>query len=119
MRHVGFIRTKDNCKALLSLWDEIWENERAGLDRKTKARIAGVSSKMKTFGFLLYLELAIIAHSQTDALSQTLQHKTMTLLEGKNLAKGTVKCLKDLRNENMFNLFYQKALLRQKKLARG
>ena len=51
MRHVGFIRMKDNYKALLSLWDETWEKERAGLDSKTKARIAGVSSKMKTFDF--------------------------------------------------------------------
>ena len=81
------------------------------MNSKTKARILGMSSKMKIFDFLLYLELDIIVYSQTGALSQTLQHKTMTLLEGKNLAKGTVKCLKDLRNENIFNLFYQKALL--------
>ena len=72
---------------------------------------------MKTFDFLFYLELAIIAHSQTGALSQALQHKTMTLLKGKNLAKGTIKYLIDLLNENMLNLFYQKVLLWQKKLS--
>ena len=52
-----------------------------------------------------------------DTLSQMLQYKTMTLLEGKNLAKGTVKCLKGLQNENMFNLFYQKVLLQKNLLA--
>ena len=96
MRHMGFIRIKDNYKALLRLQDKIQEKERAGLDNKTKIRIAGVSSKMKIFDFLFHLELAIIVYSQTGTLSQMLQHKTMTLLEGKNFAKGTVKCLKDL-----------------------
>lgn len=57
---------------------------------KTKARIAGVSTKVKSLNFLFYLELAIVVYSQTDALSQTLQNKSMTLLEGKNLAKGTI-----------------------------
>ena len=117
MRHVGFIRIKENYQALLKLWEEIWDNERSGLDSQTKARIAGVSTKMKTFDFLFYLELAIVVYSQTDALSQTLQDKTMTLLEGKTLAKGTIKCLKDIRNENMFNLFYAKVLQRQQQLS--
>ena len=106
MQHAGFIRIKDNYKALLSLQDEIWEKEQAGLDSKTKARIVGASSKIKTLDFLFYLELAIIVHSQVGTLSQTLQHKTITLLKGKNLAKGSVKYSKDLRHENMLNLFY-------------
>ena len=71
---------------------------------------------MKTFDFLFYLELAIILYSQTDALSQALQDKTITLLEGKTLAKGTTQYLRDIRNENMFNLFYAKVLKRQHQL---
>ena len=116
MRHVGFTRIKENYQALLKLWEEIWDHERSGLDSQTKARIVGASTKMKTFDFLFYLELAIVVHSQTDALSQTLQDKTMTLLEGKTLAKGTMQCLRDVRNENMFNLFYAKVLKRQHQL---
>ena len=69
MQHMGFIRIKDNYKALLSLQDEIWEKERAGLDSKTKARNSGMSLKIKIFDFLLYLELAIIVYSETDTLS--------------------------------------------------
>ena len=92
-------------------------NDKIGLDSATKSRIVGVCTKMKTFDFLFYLEVAIAVRSQTDALLQSIQEKKMTLLKGKLLTKGTIKCLQDMCNDDMCALFCKKVIIRQKAIS--
>ena len=91
MRHVGFVRTQENCKALLRLWDKTLTGDKSGLNSATKFRIVGIEKKIKTLDFLLCLELTIVICSHTEALCQTSQEKKMSLLEDKDIARGTIK----------------------------
>ena len=51
MRRVGFVRVRENCKALQRSWDNVLTEVRSGLNSATKARTMGVEAKMKTFDF--------------------------------------------------------------------
>lgn len=71
---------------------------------EAKARIQGVSAQMTSFQFLFGAMLgALLWH--TDNLSRTLQHKTFSAAEGQEIAMMTVKTLKSMRSDEMYDIF--------------
>ena len=46
--------------------------------------------------------------SHTDNLSSTLQHKEFSASEGQEVAKLTIKTLESIRNDESFDLFWEK-----------
>ena len=85
LRHVGHQRISDNLETLYDMWDDTLSEEK-GLNSDVKGRIIGVNASSRTFDFLFFLELGLLTHGQTDALSQTMQAERMTLLCGSNCA---------------------------------
>ena len=77
-------------------------------DTETKARIRGVSAQMKTFEFLFKNMLRELILKHTDNLNGTLQHKCMSAAEGQKIAQMTTDTLKLLRNDESFDLFWEK-----------
>lgn len=94
-----------NYTVLQELWDECVEIVK---DSETIARINGVASQMRTFRSLYGVELGEMILRHTDNLSKTLQHKSFSAAEGQEIAGLTVKTLETLRNEETFNLFWEK-----------
>lgn len=94
-----------NCVVLQELWDECLEVVK---DSETIARINGVASEMNTFRFLFGIELGEMILKHTDNLSKTLQHNDFSASEGQEIARLTIRTLETLRNEDSFNLFWEK-----------
>ena len=68
-----------------------------------RARILDVSDRMMKFDFFFG---AILSHS--DNLSRTLQKGDISASEGQGVAEMTVTCLKTLRADDNFALFWSK-----------
>lgn len=90
---------------LQELWDECLEVVK---DSETIARINGVTSQMNTLRFHFGVELGEMILMHTDNLSKTLQHKDFSASEGQEIARLTIRTLETLRNEDSFNLFWEK-----------
>ena len=86
---MGFQRMHMNYRDLLELWEHALSTEK-GLQSGIKARIIGVSTKMKSFHFLWHLELAINACDQKEKLSKILQNTRMNFIEVKELGDSVV-----------------------------
>ena len=118
-QHGGLVRASsiqsvlDNFEVLLGVWEE---SKSSNIDSKTWARIIGVEVQMLRFDFLFGLLLGSLLLRHGDNLSKTLQHETMSSVQGQHIAKLTVEVLKSLREADKFALFYEKVLLYQKKL---
>ena len=104
----------DNYEILLNVWEEALESS---LDSETRARIVGVEAQMAKFDFLYGVSLGALVLSHSDNLSKTLQHKSMSAAEGQHIAQLTLNVLKSLRNQEKFQLFYQRILLDQQRFA--
>ena len=52
--------------------------------------------------------LAKLILSHTDNLSKTLQHKEFSASEGQEVAMLTIRTLESIRNEESFDLFWEK-----------
>ncbi len=105
-----------NFDCLQRTWEEAVELVN---DTETKARIRGVAAVMNSFDFLFgcLLGETILRHS--DNLSSTLQHKTLSAAEGQYIAQMAVATLKSVRNEESFDLFWQKVNSRASQLDVG
>lgn len=77
-------------------------------DTELKARIQGVSAQMNTFAYLYGNMLGEMILRHADNLSSTLQHKTMSAAEGQVVAQMTIDTIKAIRNDEMFDLFWDK-----------
>ena len=99
---------------LLNVWEEALESS---LDSETRARIVGVEAQMAKFNFLYGVSLGALVLSHSDNLSKTLQHKSMSAAEGQHIAQLTLNVLKSLRNQEKFQLFYQRIWLDQQRFA--
>ena len=79
-------------------------------DPVVKARIKGVSVTMKTFDFVFgtILGEAVLRHA--DNLSRALQDKKISAAEGQQIARLVISTLTDLREEEMYDLFWAKVL---------
>ena len=93
-----------NYSVLQSLWDQA-----AGIvhDTETIARIRGVAAHMQSFEFFFGLVLGEILLCHTDNLSKTLQ-KNYSASEGQRVADMTKRTLHGIRDEQSFDLFWEK-----------
>ena len=94
-----------NYDHILLLW-ETGVHETSNTEMK--ARILGVRSQMQSFNFLFCIVLSEMILRHTDKLSKTLKQPNLSSIEGHDIAMLTVKTLEGLRNENDFELFWQK-----------
>ena len=96
-----------NYEVLLSTWDEAVD---VVADTESKARINGVSAQMKTYDFVFGATLGEMILRYSDNLSQCLQKKTISAAEGQQVARMVINTLQSIRNEESYNLFWQKVL---------
>ena len=95
----------DNFEVLQNLWEESLEYVE---ESEMRARIGSVSDRMMKFDFFfgVMLDQTVLSHS--DNFSRTLQKGDISASEGQDIAKMTVRCLKMLRTDNNFALFWSK-----------
>ena len=77
------------------------------------ARIAGVKAQMATFEFFFCSLLGEKIMKQTDNLSRALQDPSISAAQGYALAQLVLKSLKQCRNEESVNLFWEFVLKRR------
>ena len=100
----------DNFEVLQHLWEESLEYVK---ESEMRARILGVSDRMMKFDFFFGAILGETVLSHSDNLSRTLQKGDISASEGQGVAKMTVTCLKTLRTDDNFALFWRKSQRRQ------
>jgi len=94
-----------NYSTLQELWDQAVKIVH---DNDTTARIGGIASQMKLFDFF-GLIIGENLLQITDNLSQTLQKKNYSAIEGQCTALQTKKTLMRMRSEESFDLLWKKA----------
>ena len=70
---------------------------------ETKSQIIGVQSEMRSFQYYFGVKFG-----HCDNLSRTLQHKDLSAAESQSVAELTVTTLQSIRNDDMFELFWEK-----------
>ena len=95
----------DNFEVLQHLWEESLEYVK---ESEMRARILGVSDRMMKFDFFFGAILGETVLSHSDNLSRTLQKGDISASEGQGVAEMTVTCLKTLRTDDNFALFWSK-----------
>ena len=95
----------DNFEVLQHLWEESLEHVK---ESEMRARILGVSDRMMKFDFFFGAILGETVLSHSDNLSRTLQKGDISASEGQGVAEMTVTCLKTLRTDDNFALFWSK-----------
>ena len=93
----------DNFEVLQHLWEESLEYVK---ESEMRARILGVSDRMMKFDFFFGAILGETVLSHSDNLSRTLQKGDISASEGQGVAEMTVTCLKTLRTDDNFALFW-------------
>ena len=76
-------------------------------DSETAERINGVAFQMRTFSFLFGVKQGELILRHTDNLGKTLQH-SVSASGGQEIAQLTIKTLEKLRNDETFNLFWER-----------
>ena len=102
-----------NYEVLQLTWEESVD---VSNDTEVKARIHEVSAQMKTFDYLYGVILGEMVLKHSDNLSCTLQHKSMSAMEGHEISVMTIAMLKSLRNDTSFDLLWDKVNLMASKL---
>ncbi len=77
-----------------------------------RARITGVETQMMKFDFLFGVCLGSLTLRHSDSLSETLQHKTLSVAEGQRI-KLTVSVLQKMCADEQFVAFYQRVIQEQ------
>ena len=95
----------DNYAALQVLWEESRDQT---ADPSIKARIIGVEAQFKTFRYLFGVLLGELLLRHTDNLSKTLQSPKLSAAEGQRIAGMTLSALESLRDDDYFDLFWEK-----------
>lgn len=94
-----------NYSVLQELWDKAVEVIR---ESDTIARIRGVAAQMQSFDFFFGLVLGESLLCNTDNLSRTLQKKDFSAAEGQLTMEQTRRTLMSIRNDESFDLFWEK-----------
>ena len=68
---------------------------------------------MMKFDFLFGVFLGSLILRNSDNLSKTLQHKTLSAAEGQRIAKFTVNVLQRMHSDEQFTAFYQRVIQEQ------
>jgi len=105
-----------NYELLLDTWNASVEIVR---DVEMKSRILGVAAVMEKFHFLLGTMLAELILRHTDNLNKTLQSVSMSAAEGQHVASMTVRTLQNLRNDEMYEAFFNKVCAKAKQCSVG
>ena len=103
----------DNYPALTQLWTEAMDFIK---DTEMRSRIRDVAVHMGNFNFFYGASLAETILRHCDNLSKTLLHTAMSAEEGEAIATLSLQCLKNLRTDEMFSLFWCKVTDKAKKL---
>ena len=84
------------------------------LDTEMKARNRGVDLNIRTFDYVFgaYLGEFILGHS--DNLSRSLQNPNLSAVDGRCTTNATVETLKSIRDDESFDLFWEKVLTHAK-----
>ena len=102
-----------NYRVFQALWEEAKE---IAPDSETRTRIAGVELKMSTFPYLFGVLLGECIFKHTDNLSKTLQSPALTAAEAHHVANLTCQTLERIRDDESYDLFWEKALQLQRDL---
>ena len=94
-----------NYTVLNELWDKACN---VVGDTETIARIRGAAAQMASFEFFVGLILGEMLLRHTDKLSRTLQHDHVSAAEGQAIATMTTATLASLRNDEHFDLVWEK-----------
>ena len=105
VRAASFKSVIDNYVVLQKLWEESIDQV---TDPSIKARIIGVKSQFKTFRLYFGIQLGHLLLQHSDNLSKTLQSDSLYAATGQKIAAMTVTTLKSVRNDESFDLFWQK-----------
>ena len=98
----------ENYSVFEMLWEEVRETS---TDSETRARVTGVQATMETFEYLFGLTLGQRIFKHTDNLSRTIQNPSLTAFEAQDLAKKTIQTLQRIRNEESYDLFWERMLI--------
>ena len=98
----------ENYSVFEMLWEEVKESSS---DSETHARVNGVQAMMETFEYLFGLSLGERILKHTDNLSRTIQNPSLTAFEAQELAKKTMQTLQSIRNEEAYDLFWERMLI--------
>ena len=94
-----------NYTVLNELWEKACEVVK---DTETIARIRGVAAQMASFDFFYGLVLGEMLLRHTDNLNRTIQKEHISAAEGQSVAGMTTSTLSSLRNDEHFDLFWEK-----------
>ena len=101
----SFKSVLDNYTVLQKLWD-ISKDQAS--DPSMKARIIGVETQFKTYRTYFGIQLGYLLLQHSDNLSKTLQSNTLYAAAGQRIAAMTVNTLQSIRNDECFDMFWQK-----------
>ena len=96
-------RIRLNYETLDATWEECSE---IATQSEVKARINGVSAKMKDFNFFFGLMLAERILKHADNLSKTIQATTMSAVEAHHISQLSVSVLEKMRTDESFDQFW-------------
>ena len=92
-----------NYETLEATWEEALAVVR---ESEVKARINGVATIMKTFGFLFGLILAERILKHTDNLSKTMQTSSMSAVEARSISQTCITVFNKIRTDLSFDQFW-------------
>ena len=72
------------------------------------ARIQGLSAQIDMFQYLYGIMLSEMIIRHAENLSRSLQHKSLSAEEGQQVAQMTVDTITSLRNDDAFDLMWEK-----------
>ena len=102
----------ENYAVLQELWEKALEVE---TDSDVCARIVGVQATMERFEYLFGVMLGKCILSNTHNLSKTLQSPSLTSSEGQSIADLTCQTLERIRNDEAYDLFWERVCMMQAK----
>ena len=99
-----------------AVFQGLWEEARdVAKDSDVRARIIGVQATMTKFEYLFGVMLGECILSHTDNLSKTLQNPKLTSSEGQSIAELTCQTLVRIRNDEAYDIFWEKVCTMQAK----
>ena len=81
-----------------------------------KAQIRGIDVNMRTFDYVFGAYLGELILDHCDNLSKPLQNPNLPAVNGRCTANATVETLKSIRNDESFDIFWEKVLTHPKRL---
>ena len=84
-------------------------------DTEMKNRIRDVDVNMHTFDYVFGAYLGELIFGHSDNLSKSLQNCNLSVINGRCTTNATVETLESIRNDDSFDLFWEKVLTHAKR----